>query len=125
MTNQHKGDRLISALIDEGCEVILLLDETLRGETWDERVKEIVYTPDLAKYQDVINTVTWMARGWRIDLIFPLDEFEVELVSMLREHMRLQGMGVTQMRRFRDKLTMRDVAKEANIPIPPYTRSSS
>lgn len=122
MTNQHKGDRLISALIDEGCEVILLLDETLRGEVWDDRVKEIIYTPDLGKYQDVINTVTWMARGWRIDLIFPLDEFEVELVSMLREHMRLPGMGLTQMRRFRDKLTMRDVAQEADIPIPPYTR---
>lgn len=122
MSNQHKGDRLISALIDEGCEVRLLLDEPLRGETWDDRVNEIIYTPDLAKYQDVINTVTWMARGWEIDVIFPLDEFEVELVAMLNEHMRLPGMGVSQMRRFRDKLTMRDIAKANNIPIPGYNR---
>ena len=71
MSNQHKGDRLISALIDEGCEVRLLLDEPLRGESWDDRVNEIIYTPDLAKYQDVINTVTWMARGWDIDVIIP------------------------------------------------------
>lgn len=122
MSNQHKGDRLISALIDEGCEVRLLLDEPLRGETWDDRVKEIIYTPDLAKYQDVINTVTWMARGWEIDVIFPLDEFEVELVAMLNEHMRLSGMGVSQMRRFRDKLTMRDIARANDIPIPGYNR---
>lgn len=122
ISSTHKGDRLLSHLLDEGCEVILLLDEEVRGEVWDDRLKEVVYTPDLANYQDVINTITWMARGWHIDLIFPLDEFEVELTSMLREHMRLPGMGVTQMRRFRDKLTMRDVAQESGIPIPSYTR---
>ncbi len=122
MSNQHKGDELIQQFIDEGCSVVLLIDEALRGETWPDGIDEIVYTPDLANYQDVINTVTWMSRGWAFDLIFPLDEFEVELVGMLREHMRLPGTGVSQVRRFRDKLTMRDVARDAGIAIPEYTR---
>jgi len=122
MSNQHKGDELIKQFIADGCSVVLLLDEELRGETWSDGIDEIVYTPDLANYQDVINTVTWMSRGKSFDAIFPLDEFEVELVAMLREHMRLRGMGVSQMRRFRDKLTMRDVASEEGIAIPEYTR---
>lgn len=122
MSSQHKGDQLIQEFIDAGCSVVLLLEEEIRGETWPDGIDEIIYTPALAKYQDVINTVTWMSRGKAFDAIFPLDEFEVELVAMLREHMRLPGMGVTQMRRFRDKLTMRDVAREEGIPIPEYTR---
>ncbi len=122
ISSQHKGDELIKEFLKAGCEVMLLAEEEIRDEVWPDGIKEIMYTPSLAKYQDVINTVTWVARGWAIDLIFPLDEFEVELVSMLREHMRLQGMGITQMRRFRDKLTMRDVAKEHGTPIPAYSR---
>lgn len=122
LSSTHKGDELIKLLIDEGCRVVLLLEEEIRDEVWDSRIDEIIYTPSLAKYKDIINTVTYMARGWNIDLVIPLDEFEVEISSMLREHMRLPGMGVTQMRRFRDKLTMRDVAKEEGIPIPGYTR---
>ena len=122
LSSTHKGDELIKFFIKAGCRVVLLLEEAVRGEVWPDGIDEIIYTPSLGKYQDVINTVTWMARGWQIDLIVPLDEFEVEIASMLREHMRLPGMGVTQMRRFRDKLTMRDVAKAEDIPIPKYTR---
>jgi len=122
LSSQHKGDELINLFLAEGCSVVLLAEEEIRDEVWPDGIDEIIYTPSLAKYQDVINTVTWMARGWKFDLIVPLDEFEVELASMLREHMRLPGMGVTQMRRFRDKLTMRDVAREHGIAIPDYTR---
>lgn len=123
ISSTFKGAPMIQTVKEAGCFVILLAEEELRDEPWDMRyIDEIIFTPSLAKYQDVINTVTWMARGWNIDLILPLDEFEVELVSMLREHMRIPGMGVSQTRHFRDKLTMRQLADEAGIRVPSFTR---
>lgn len=123
ISSTHKGDEMLQYFKTAGCNVILLTEDGLRDEDWPhDAIDEIIFTPSLAKYQDVINTVTWMVRGWKIDLILPLDEFEVELVSMLREHMRLPGMGVSQMRRFRDKLAMRDIAQAADIPVPSFTQ---
>lgn len=123
ISSTYKGLAMLHELKAAGCEVVLLAEEELRDEPWpQDTIDELVFTPSLAKYQDVINTVTWMARGKNFDLIMPLDEFEVELVSMLREHMRIPGMGVSMMRHFRDKLTMRDLTSAAGIPVPPYTR---
>ena len=41
-------------------------------------------------------------------------------MAMLREHLRLPGMGVTATRKFRDKLTMRDTAQAAGIKVPEF-----
>ncbi|MCS6836845.1 MAG: ATP-grasp domain-containing protein [Anaerolineae bacterium] len=104
-----------------GCRVLLMTDETQRHEAWPyDAIDEFIVTPTFLRYQDVINTVTWMARGQRIDLIIPLDEFEIELCAILREHMRLPGMGVSLMRHFRDKLTMRELTQRAGIPVPRF-----
>src|SRR5690606_32203680 len=54
--------------------------------------------------------------------IVPLDEFEVDLVAMLREHLRLPGMGVTAIRQFRDKLAMRQSARAASIDVPDFVQ---
>lgn len=64
--------------------------------------------------------MSYLCRGRSIDYILPLDEFEVELVSILREHLCLPGMGVSATRHFRDKLTMRQIAHEANIRVPEF-----
>jgi len=123
ISSTHKGDEMLRYFKNAGCIVVLLTEEALRDEDWPyDAIDEMVFTPNLAKYQDVINTITYMARGWKIDLILPLDEFEVELVSMLREHMRLPGMRISQMRRFRDKLAMREIAQAADIPVPAFTQ---
>jgi biotin carboxylase len=123
ISSTHKGDEMLRYFKHAGCIVVLLTEEGLRDEDWPmDAIDELVFTPHLAKYQDVINTVTYMARGWKIDLILPLDEFEVELVSMLREHMQLSGMKISEMRRFRDKLAMRAIAQDADIPVPSFTQ---
>ncbi len=104
-----------------GCKVILLIQENLRDEPWPhESIDELQLVPDLRRYQDVIHTVSWMCRGQVIDYILPLDEFEVELTALLREHLRLLGVGVTATRAFRDKLTMRQMTQAAGILVPPF-----
>ena len=44
----------------------------------------------------------------------------MENVSALREHLRIPGMGLTTVRYFRDKLSMRARAKEAGIAVPEF-----
>ncbi|MGB1285933.1 MAG: ATP-grasp domain-containing protein [Aggregatilineales bacterium] len=123
ISSTHKGDEMLRAFKKAGWTVILMIEEEFKDDPWaHEAIDEMIITPNLAKYQDVINTVTYIARGWQIDLILPLDEFETELVSMLREHMRLPGMRISETRRFRDKLAMRDIAQDAGIPVPDFVQ---
>ncbi len=50
-----------------------------------------------------------------------LDEFDLENAALLREHMRLPGLGQATSRYFRDKLAMRSQAKRKGIPVPGFT----
>jgi len=59
--------------------------------------------------------VSYTARSQPIDRIVALDEFDMENVSALREHLRIPGMGLTTVRYFRDKLAMRARAREIGI----------
>ena len=70
--------------------------------------------------QELINAVSFAARSQPIDRIVALDEFDMENVSALREHLRIPGMGLTTIRYFRDKLAMRARAKETGIAVPDF-----
>jgi len=121
LSSSFKGEVMLRTAKQLGCRVILLTEASLQGEPWPrESIDEFITTPDLRRYQDVINTITYMCRGWQIDHILPLDEFEVELVAMLREHLRLPGMGITAVRNFRDKLVMREKADKAGLRVPDF-----
>ena len=121
ISSTHKGIQTIQEAAKHDCFVLLLTEEALRDEPWPhDAIDEFFLTPDLAKYQDVINTVAYLCLGRRIDLIIPLDEFELELAAMLREHLRIQGNGVTLSRNFRDKLTMREKIAQAGVRVPPF-----
>jgi len=49
---------------------------------------------DIAQHH-LIYTVSYMNRSQPIDRIVALDEFDMENVSALREHLRIPGMGLT------------------------------
>ena len=118
-----KGQALLRELKRQGCTVVLLTEERWRNDPdWPyESIDNIVYMPSVYRKQDVLNQVGYMLRGWHIDLIIPLDDYEVEMAASLREHLRMSGMGETAARFFRDKLAMRVRAQEANIPVPAFT----
>jgi biotin carboxylase len=104
-----------------GCRVLLLTVEKLRDADWPrESIDEIFFMPEELPTQDLINAVSYAARSQPIDRIVALDEFDMENVSALREHMRIPGMGLTTVRYFRDKLAMRARAKEAGILVPEF-----
>ena len=121
ISSYEKGQEFLRTCKEIGCSVLLLVPEKLRHAGWPFDVLDEVFTmPEELPLQHLICTVSWMARSRSIDRIVALDEFDMENVSALREHLRLPGMGLTTVRYFRDKLAMRGKAREAGIRVPEF-----
>lgn len=121
VSSYEKGQEFLRTCKAIGCRVLLLTVEKLRDADWPhESIDEMFFMPEELPVQDLINAVSFAARSQPIDRIVALDEFDMENVSALREHMRIPGMGLTTVRYFRDKLAMRARAKEAGIPVPEF-----
>lgn len=117
-----KGNDFIRQAKREGASVLLLTRDALANEAWPrESIDELFMMPDLSNIQYIINMVSYLCRGRVIDQIIPLDEYDVETIAALREHLRLPGIGQTQMRFFRDKLAMRQRAHANGIRVPEFT----
>ena len=71
--------------------------------------------------EDYVRAVTNIAGSKAIDKVVGLDEFDVLTAAMVREHLNLPGMTRSHALRFRDKLTMRNIASKAGIPCPEFT----
>jgi biotin carboxylase len=121
ISSYEKGQEFLRTCKAIGCRVLLLTVEKLRHADWPrESLDEIFFMPEELPVQDLINAVSYAARSQPIDRIVALDEFDMENVSALREHLRIPGMGLTTVRYFRDKLAMRARAKEAGIAVPEF-----
>jgi biotin carboxylase len=121
VSSYEKGQEFLRTCKAIGCRVLLLTVEKLRDADWPrECIDEMFFMPEELPVQDLINAVSFAARSQPIDRIVALDEFDMENVSALREHLRIPGMGLTTVRYFRDKLAMRARAKEAGIAVPDF-----
>jgi biotin carboxylase len=121
ISSEFKGNETIEAAKAEGCHVYFMTEERHKDKPWVwDSIDEAFFTPNFKKYQDVINTVTWLLRSRKVDRIIPLDEFEQELAAVLREHVQLPGKSVSEVKPIRDKLAMRNTARAAGIPVPNY-----
>ena len=121
VSSYEKGQEFLRTCKEIGCRVLLLTVEKLRDADWPrESIDEMFFMPEELPVQDLIDAVSYAARSQPIDRIVALDEFDMENVSALREHLRIPGMGLTTVRYFRDKLAMRARAKEAGIPVPEF-----
>jgi biotin carboxylase len=121
VSSYEKGQEFIRTCKEMGCHVLLLTVEKLRDANWPKECIDKIFTmPEDLLLQHLIYTVSYMARSRPIDRMVALDEFDMENVSALREHLRLSGMGLTTVRFFRDKLAMRGGAREAGILVPEF-----
>lgn len=76
--------------------------------------------PDFDDRPALLRAVSYLARTRHFDRIAPLDDFDVEVVALLREHLRIPGMGETTARYFRDKLAMRARARDRGVRCPDF-----
>src|SRR5579872_5266384 len=99
VSSYEKGQEFIRTCKTIGCRVYLLTVEKLRDADWPrEAIDEMFFMPEELPTQDLIHAVSYAARTRPIDRIVALDEFDMENVSALREHLRIPGMGLTTMR---------------------------
>jgi biotin carboxylase len=121
VTSYEKGQEFLRTCKAIGCRVYLLTVEKLRNGDWPrEAIDEMFFMPEELPLPALLNAVSYTARTRKIDRIVALDEFDMENVSAIREHLRIPGMGLTTVRYFRDKLAMRARAKEAGVNVPEF-----
>jgi biotin carboxylase len=121
LASYFKGHDFIRECHRLGARVLLVTRESLRDLEWPrDSIDELLLIPDLTRRDHMINGVSWLARAESIDRIVPLDEFDLEMASTLREHMRIPGMGESTVRFFRDKLAMRMQTEERGLLVPDF-----
>ncbi|MFT7350672.1 MAG: biotin carboxylase [Flavobacterium sp.] len=124
ISNYFKGNDFLISLKKQGNKVYLITSEKLRDKAWATQfIDEIFFMP----VQDVdwnldhlLAGVSDLMRHKKIDAIIALDDFDVEKATFLRENLRIDGMGQTTGRYFRDKLAMRMRAKSCGISNPQF-----
>ncbi len=122
LASYYKGASFLTAAKALGARVLLLTREKNAAEPWPrESIDEVFLMPDLRRRPDILYAVSYLTRANPVDVIVPLDDYDVETAAALREHLRLPGLGETGARYFRDKLAMRTQASAAGIPVPPFT----
>ncbi len=117
----EKGQEFMRECKRHGCRVLLLTMEKLADVDWPrEAIDEFFYLPEGYTREDLIKSMSYLARTHVFDRIVPLDDFDVETGAALREHLRIPGMGDTTARYFRDKLAMRVKARDHGILVPEF-----
>ena len=111
LAGYEKGEEFLRECKRQGCRVLLLTSQSIGRAPWPhDSIDEIFLMHDVEKQwniNDLVLSVSYLARQARLDLIVPLDDFDLEKAATLREHLRIPGMGESSTRYFRDKLAMR------------------
>jgi biotin carboxylase len=117
-----KGEPFLRECRRRGCRVLLLTSDALAGAAWPREAVDDVYSiPREAADAEIRRRVDAIARKNPIDRIAALDDFDVEMAAMLREHLQVPGLGRTIASQFRDKLAMRIKAQSLRIPVPEFS----
>jgi biotin carboxylase len=123
ISTYEKGQDFLRQCAEMGVRPTLLTVDKLRGGDWPRDVlEEIAFMPDNLTTEQLLHTVSWMARGRRFDRVVALDEFDQETAAAVREHWCIRGMGLTTTAFYRDKLAMRTGARAAGFLVPDFSR---
>ncbi|MGE0043032.1 MAG: acetyl-CoA carboxylase biotin carboxylase subunit family protein [Vicinamibacterales bacterium] len=124
LASYFKGADFLREARRQGARVLLVTSASLKDADWPrDALDDVFYIQDVQKrwnLDDLILGVSHVARTSPIDRIVPLDDFDLERASALREHLRVPGMGESTTRHFRDKLAMRVKAAEDGLPQPAF-----
>jgi hypothetical protein len=121
IATDFKGIPLFEECSQQNCRLLLLYSEKDADKPWPWHwIDESFMMPDLSKQPDITHAVSYLMRDHKIDRIVALDDYDVATAASLREHLRLPGMGESTARHFRDKLAMRQQARDEGILVPPF-----
>jgi hypothetical protein len=124
ISNYFKGSDFLIELKKLGNKVYLITSEKLRDKPWPtEFIDEIFFMEGQDtdwNLEHLLLGVGNFMKSNKIDAIVALDDYDVEKATYLRENLRIDGMGQTTGRYFRDKLAMRMRAKSCGISNPNF-----
>ncbi len=124
ISNYFKGTDFIIQLKELGNKVYLVTSEKLRDKPWPkDHIDEIFYMQgsDVEwNLEHLFLGISNLMKSNKVDSIVALDDYDVEKATYLRENLRIDGMGQSTGRYFRDKLAMRMRAKSCGISIPEF-----
>src|SRR6266849_235137 len=116
-----KGGDFMRECQAQGCNVILITKEKMLHEDWPRDViDEIFAVPNDAPVEIFLDLVSHIAKTRRPDRIVALEEFDVVIAALAREHVCLAGMSSGTAKTFRDKLAMSVRARDAGIVVPDF-----
>lgn len=117
------GQAFLEEAAKQGMDVFLLTLESLKDAQWPhESLSEILTMPDGVSQQDALQVVIRFARHVVIDRVVALDIADAELAAMVREEMRLPGMGLSTTRVLSDRVAARVRAKMHGAHVPSFVR---
>ena len=123
ISSYEKGQDFMRACSEVGVRPTLLTVDKLRHANWPrEALEDLATMAENLTCAQIINTVSWMARGRLFHRVVALDEFDLETAALIREHWRLPGLGVSTTAFYRDKLAMRTGARYRGFRVPEFCR---
>ena len=105
----------------QGCNVILVTKEKMLNEDWPRDVLDEVFAlPNDAPVELFLDLVAHIAKTRKADRIVALEEFDVVVAALAREHLCLPGMSSSTAKTFRDKYSMAVKARDAGLTVPDF-----
>ena len=122
IASEQKGNEFLDEAQNAGWHVTLVTRKKLLDEPWAwTALNDVKTVEDDALPSEYVRVVANIAGSRAIDRVVGLDEFDVMTAARAREHLQLPGMTSSHALRFRDKLSMRNIASKAGIPCPEFT----
>ncbi len=116
-----KGAAFIRECKRQGCRVIVVTKERMLEEDWPrDCIDELFAVPNDATNEIFIDLMRHISLQSKIDRVVALEEFDIVLAALLREHLCLPGFSSSNANIFRDKLPMSHKAKAAGITVPDF-----
>jgi hypothetical protein len=116
IASEFKGNEFLEEAHDAGWHTTLVTRKKLFDSEWSwTAIDDARAVDDNAGVLDYVRATTNIAGSRPIDRVVGIDEFDVLTAAMTREHLNVPGMSRSECLRFRDKLTMRNIAIQAGI----------
>lgn len=116
-----KGGDFMRECKASGCNVILVTKEKMLHEDWPrDSLDEVFALPNDAPVELYLDLVSHLGKTRMPDRIVALEEFDVVISALAREHLCLSGMSSSAAKIFRDKYAMAVKARDAGLTVPEF-----
>src|SRR5690348_17334698 len=116
-----KGGDFMRECKAQGGNLTLVTKEKMLHEDWPRDVLDEVFAlPNDAPVELFLDLVAHVAKTNKPDRIVALEEFDVVVAALAREHLCLPGMSSSTAKTFRDKYAMAVAARNAGLTVPEF-----